>query len=209
MPDRFDDMRRSLPKAYREDEWVTALLDTVSKLDTAQRETAEETVRQMFLPTMTWVLDIEERVAGLRSAVGAGLEDRRALLAAKWRSATGKCDIALIQQVSGAWPGVSTEVLYDGLSTIDVIFRVAEGKRVDLNAIRAALREIVPAHLGFAVIEVLNRSATARIWTAGGGTLHRPHGEGAAILPRSAYAQVGTAAASTLHKTFGDNEVIQ
>ena len=68
MLDRFDDMRRSLPKAYREDEWVTALLDTVSKLDTAQRETAEETVRQMFLPTMTWVLDIEERVAGLRPA---------------------------------------------------------------------------------------------------------------------------------------------
>lgn len=207
MPNHFDDMNRSLPKAYREDEWVTALLDAVSELDTAQRETAQETVRQMFLPSMTWALEIEERVADLQSPTGAGPEDRRAALAAKWRSATGKCDIALIKQVCGAWPGVSTEVVYDGLSAIHVAYRIAEGKRVDLAAIQAALREIVPAHLGFAVLEILQRDATARIWTAGGGTQRRPHAEGVAILPRGACAQVKTAATGALHKTYEVNEV--
>lgn len=84
-----------------------------------------------------------------------------------------------------------------------------EGSLSTLRTAEELLYRILPANLVRYVHIVINRDATARIWTAGGGTQRRPHREGAAILPRGAYAHIRTAAASTLHKTFGDNEVIQ
>lgn len=171
MPDNFDDMRRSLPKAYREDEWVTALLDAVSKLDTAQRETAEETARQMFLPSMTWVLDIEERVAGLHPAADAGLDDRRAALAAKWRSATGKCDIALIRNICAAWSGGEVEATYhaDGL-TITFVGHNGVPTLSAQTALQQALRDVIPAHL--AVNYRCRQGVSGTVYTSIAAAIH-------------------------------------
>ena len=46
-------------------------------------------------------LPVEEREAGLTPEKGASIEDRRAALAAKWRSLSGKCDIELIRTICG------------------------------------------------------------------------------------------------------------
>lgn len=113
MPE-YDDMLRSLPSAYRRDPWVTGLLGAVAGVDSAQRADAAETADQMFLDSMTWLLPVEEREAGLTPEKGASIEDRRAALAAKWRSLSGKCDIELIRTICGSWNGIAAEVTYDG-----------------------------------------------------------------------------------------------
>ena len=104
MPE-YDDMLRSLPSAYRRDPWVTGLLGAVAGVDSTQRADAAETADQMFLDSMTWLLPVEEREAGLTPEKGASIEDRRAALAAKWRSLSGKCDIELIRTICGSWNG--------------------------------------------------------------------------------------------------------
>ena len=47
-------MLRSLPVAYRTDKWVCDLLGCIAVLDEKQRESALETVEQLFPDTMTW-----------------------------------------------------------------------------------------------------------------------------------------------------------
>ena len=66
----FDNMRKSLPVAYRTDKWVCDLLAAIQSLDDTQREQMLDITQQLFPGSMTWALAIEERDAGLASTVG-------------------------------------------------------------------------------------------------------------------------------------------
>ena len=92
----FDNMRKSLPVAYRTDKWVCDLLAAIQSLDDTQREQMLDITQQLFPGSMTWALAIEERDAGLAST--GTLEERRTALIARWRG-SGKCDVDLIQRV--------------------------------------------------------------------------------------------------------------
>ena len=129
MAREWDNMLASLPTAYRKDAWVIALLSAIAGVDSAQRADADETAQQMFLDSMTWALAIEERIAGITPAAGAGVEERRSVLQAKWRSATGKCDFVdgeIVLRFVGAY----------GVPDADA-----------LAALQSAVQEVIPAHL--------------------------------------------------------------
>ena len=96
----FDNMRKSLPVAYRTDKWVCDLLAAIQSLDDTQREQMLDITQQLFPGSMTWALTIEERDAGLPST--GTLEERRTALIARWRG-SGKCDVDLIQRVCDSW----------------------------------------------------------------------------------------------------------
>lgn len=96
----FDNMRKSLPVAYRTDKWVCDLLAAIQSLDDTQREQMFDITQQLFPTSMTWALAIEERDAGLPST--GTLEERRTALIARWRG-SGKCDVDLIQRVCDSW----------------------------------------------------------------------------------------------------------
>ena len=96
----FDNMRKSLPVAYRTDKWVCDLLAAIQSLDDTQREQMLDITQQLFPGSMTWALAIEERDAGLPST--GTLEERRTALIARWRG-SGKCDVDLIQRVCDSW----------------------------------------------------------------------------------------------------------
>ena len=70
----FDNMRKSLPVAYRTDKWVCDLLAAIQSLDDMQREQMLDITQQLFPGSMTWALTIEERDAGLAST--GTLEER-------------------------------------------------------------------------------------------------------------------------------------
>ena len=143
-----DDMLKSLPTAYRRDSWVIALLGAVQSEDDRQRQEALEAARQLFLDSLTFLLPVEERIAGLSPGQGDTQEARRSALQAKWRSATGKCDIDLIQRVCDAWAYGEVEVGYQpGEILLRFIGQYGVPAAQALAALQAAVLEVIPAHL--------------------------------------------------------------
>ena len=144
----FDDMLQSLPTAYRRDAWLIALLGAVQAVDEGQRDAAREAAAQLFLDTMTYILPVEERIAGLTPGKDDTQAERRCVLQAKWRSATGKCDIDLIQRVCDAWENGEVEVDYQ---PGEIILRFVGSYGVPTEQAQAALQAAVlegsPAHL--------------------------------------------------------------
>lgn len=144
----YDDMLQSLPVAYRRDAWVIALLGAVQTVDDGQRDAAREAADQLFLDSMTYVLPVEERIAGLTPGTGDTVEERRSVLQAKWRSATGICNVDMIQRVCDAWENGEVEVDYKP-GEIILRFVGAYGVPTEqaLAALQAAVLEVIPAHL--------------------------------------------------------------
>lgn len=153
MAHEWDNMLSSLPTAYRKDAWVIALLSAIAGVDDAQRADADETAQQMFLDSMTWALAIEERIAGITPAAGASLEERRSVLQAKWRSATGKCDVDLIQRVCDSWKNGEVDVDFvDGEIVLKFVGAYGVPDADALAALKAAVQEVIPAHLAVAYL---------------------------------------------------------
>lgn len=153
MAHEWDNMLGSLPTAYRKDAWVIALLSAIAGVDSAQRADADETAQQMFLDSMTWALAIEERIAGITPAAGASLEERRSVLQAKWRSATGKCDVDLIQRVCDSWKNGEVDVDFvDGKIVLKFLGAYGVPDADALAALKAAVQEVIPAHLAVAYL---------------------------------------------------------
>ena len=164
MAREFDATVRNLPTAYRKDPWVLDLLGAAEGMDEAQRAAAWDVAAQMFLASMTWQLATEERLAGLQPAASDTVEERRAALSAKWQAAADKCDLEKIKAVCGSWQGVAAEVTYNGLNLITVLFRSWTNMPGNMDSVRQALREIIPAHLRFAVTAQLVRETTAGVY---------------------------------------------
>ena len=144
----FDDMLQSLPVAYRRDAWVIALLGAVQAVDDGQRDAAREAADQLFLDSMTYVLPVEERIAGLTPGTGDTLEQRRSVLQAKWRSATGVCNVDLIQRVCDAWENGEIEVDFvDGEIVLQFVGAYGVPTEQALAALQSAVLEVIPAHL--------------------------------------------------------------
>ena len=153
MAREWDNMLGSLPTAYRKDAWVIALLSAIAGVDDAQRADADETAQQMFLDSMTWALAIEERIAGITPAAGASVEERRSVLQAKWRSATGKCDVDLIQRVCDSWQNGEVDVDFvDGEIVLRFVGAYGVPDADALAALQSAVQEVIPAHLAVAYL---------------------------------------------------------
>lgn len=142
------DVIDALPREYRGDPWVRALLGAVQAADAAQRARAEETAAQILLDTLSFHLSAEERVAGITPPKGASVQDRLAALAAKWRSG-GKVDIDQIQRVCDAWKNGEVTVQYR-VGRVQLKFASTLGMPKDLKGLRDAVRSICPAHLAVA-----------------------------------------------------------
>lgn len=153
MAHEWDNMLASLPTAYRKDAWVIALLSAIAGVDSAQRAVSSASAQQMFLDSMTWALAIEERIAGITPAAGASLEERRSVLQAKWRSATGKCDVDLIQRVCDSWQNGEVDVDFvDGEIVLRFVGAYGVPDADALAALQSAVQEVIPAHLAVAYL---------------------------------------------------------
>ena len=149
----FDDMLQSLPTAYRRDAWLIALLGAVQAVDEGQRDAAREAAAQLFLDTMTYILPVEERIAGLTPGKDDTQAERRCVLQAKWRSATGKCDVDLIQRVCDSWKNGEVDVDFvDGEIVLRFVGAYGVPDADALAALKAAVQEVIPAHLAVAYL---------------------------------------------------------
>ena len=140
-------MLRSLPVAYRRDKWVRDLLGCIAALDEKQRESALETAAQLFPDAMTWILETEERIAGLEGNAALTLEERRTALQARWRAA-GKCDVELIQRVCDSWKNGDISVGFaEGVIVLTFVGAYGIPAPAELAALQEAVDRTIPCHL--------------------------------------------------------------
>lgn len=141
------DILRNLPTAYRGDKWVRDLLGAVAALDDTQRAAAMETAAQLFPDSMTFILDVEERMAGLAGNAALTLEERRTALQARWRAA-GKCDVDLIQRVCDSWRNGEIEVGFAaGVIVLTFVGAYGVPGAAELAALQDAVEHTIPCHL--------------------------------------------------------------
>ena len=141
----FDNMRKSLPVAYRTDKWVCDLLAAIQSLDDAQRVAMLDTAAQLYPDSMTWLLETEERAANLPS-IGT-LEERRTALIARWRGA-GKCDVERIQSVCDSWRNGEISVGFaEGVVVLTFIGAYGIPAPAELAALQEAVDRTIPCHL--------------------------------------------------------------
>ena len=138
-------MLHNLPKQYRKDPWIIALVNAMQGVLDAQEAATRSVTAQESLDTVTWNLAVEERLAGITPPPGSMLESRRTALKAKWRS-VGKLTIEQIQAVADAWKNGEVVVSFpDG--RIRVQFVGSFGVPEDMDSLKAAIRLVIPAHL--------------------------------------------------------------
>lgn len=141
------DILRNLPTAYRGDKWVRDLLGAVASLDDMQRAAAMETAAQLFPDSMTFILDVEERMAGLAGNAALTLEERRTALQARWRAA-GKCDVDLIQRVCDSWRNGEISVGFaEGVIALTFVGAYGVPEAGALAALQDAIEHTIPCHL--------------------------------------------------------------
>ena len=141
------DILRNLPTAYRGDKWVRDLLGAVAALDDMQRAAAMETAAQLFPDSMTFILDVEERMAGLAGNAALTLEERRTALQARWRAA-GKCDVELIQRVCDSWKNGEISVGFaEGVIVLTFVGAYGVPEAAELAALQDAVEHTIPCHL--------------------------------------------------------------
>lgn len=141
----FDNMRKSLPVAYRTDKWVCDLLAAIQSLDDTQRVAMLDTAAQLYPDSMTWLLETEERAANLPS-IGT-LEERRTALIARWRGA-GKCDVERIQSVCDSWRNGEISVGFaKGVILLTFVGAYGIPAPAELAALQEAVDRTIPCHL--------------------------------------------------------------
>lgn len=141
----FDNMRKSLPVAYRTDKWVCDLLDAIQSLDDTQRAAMLDAAAQLYPDSMTWLLETEERAANLPST--GTLEERRTALIARWRGA-GKCDVERIQSVCDSWRNGEISVGFaEGVVVLTFVGAYGIPAPAELAALQEAVDRVIPCHL--------------------------------------------------------------
>jgi hypothetical protein len=138
-------MLTNLPQQYRKDPWILALVGAIQGRMESQEARASTITAQESLDTVTWNLEVEERLLGITPDADATLDDRRTALKARWRSG-GKITIEQIQAVADAWKDGEVAVSFPN-GRIRVRFVGRNGVPADMPSLQAAIRLVVPAHL--------------------------------------------------------------
>lgn len=108
----------------------------------------DQVLDQFFSRTASWGLEDWEKELGLQPEPGFSDQERRDRVVAKLRG-YGTCTIGLVKQVAEAYEKGAVEVIQDhGLYKIIIKFVDTGGIPPNLDNLRAAVREVVPAHLG-------------------------------------------------------------
>ncbi|WP_250277204.1 putative phage tail protein [[Clostridium] colinum] len=99
----------------------------------------------IFLDTSTWGLNIFEKELNIEYVEDKLIEERKAIISAKWRGA-GKLTLELIQDTVKAYTDNLVKVRFNGTIIIDFTNKI--GKPKDIGSLIKSIEDIKPAHLG-------------------------------------------------------------
>lgn len=135
----------NLHKIYRNDKWLNELFNSTGTTIDDLELIIKELENQYWFDEITWSLPIYEKLLSIKTNPNVDIEDRRAMIEAKWKS-DSKSDLKLIQAVCSSWKnGNATASFVNG--KIKLKFTGEYGIPKDLNGLLKALDEIIPTHL--------------------------------------------------------------
>lgn len=141
-----------LPRYYQGIKEVEELQRAIDNENTKEREKIQDIFKQCDINRATWGLVIWEEMYGL--SIGdtlTNIEDRRERVRAKMRS-TGTTTIAKLKNIALAFAGAKVDILeHYGEYYIKIKFISLVGRVPDLENFKRAIREVLPAHLGFKI----------------------------------------------------------
>ena len=135
-----------LHKIYRDDLWVKSLFSAagVSLADVAQK--IQDITNSNFFDLMPEkTVKSFENIMGITPTSGQTLDDRRAVIEARWKS-DGKVSIDLIQAVCDSWKNGEIACTFTG-GKITCTFVGAYGVPNDMDSLKTAIDDAKPAHL--------------------------------------------------------------
>lgn len=136
-----------LPHYYRESPITQNLLDREADELASLNSAIFGIIEQWFVETATWGLPAWERVLGIVTDPLKPLDQRRSVIKSKLRG-TGTITVELIQNVAESYANGTVQIIEDYPHyTVTIKFISTRGIPANLEDIRNALREIIPAHL--------------------------------------------------------------
>lgn len=140
-------MLDTMPREYRRDSWVQVIFRAAQgALDGDVLDEARQLACELLLDQMSErQLAIEERLCGITPPVTATADDRKAAVAARWRSG-GKVGVDELQEICNRWSNGDVEVRYVD-NTLQIEFVGIYGVPADMATLQDAIAAIVPAHI--------------------------------------------------------------
>ncbi|KKO54512.1 phage portal protein [Paenibacillus sp. DMB20] len=140
-------MRDSVPLYYEEMPVATNILDREAEEMARLNASIDDVLAQFFIETATWGLARWERIFGITAEPGKTYEQRREVLLSKLRG-VGTVTAELIENVASAYSNGEVAVTNKAAEyTIVITFVSTLGVPEQMAELRAAVRDITPAHL--------------------------------------------------------------
>lgn len=136
-----------LPKEYRRDQWVCDILQICdAALSEKILQPALQLAQELLLDDMSLrQLQIEERLCGIVPPSGAAIADRKAAVAARWKTG-GSMSLAQLQAICNSWKNGYVKADYID-NRLKMQFIGEFGIPEDLDRLKAALEDARPAHI--------------------------------------------------------------
>ncbi len=132
-------------KIFRNDD----ITKHIARISQTQIENVEIKITDIqsniFLDTATWGMSIFENELDIEYIEDKTLEERKAIISAKWRGA-GKLTLELIQDTVKAYTHNVVNVRFNGTIILDFSDKI--GKPNNLDSLMKSIEDIKPAHLG-------------------------------------------------------------
>lgn len=144
------EMQDYIPRYYSDSKTADAILTPEAKEFERFHRAVVDVVDQFFIDTSTWGLARLEKISGVQTDYTKPVEQRRDVLRSK-RRGIGTVTADLIESVAAAYSNgeVSVEEVPAEYLVI-VTFVGTKGIPSDIDALKHAVREVLPAHLGVA-----------------------------------------------------------
>lgn len=132
-------------KIFRNDD----ITKHIARISQTQIENVEIKITDIqsniFLDTSTWGMDIFEKELDIKYIEDKTIDERKAIISAKWRGA-GKLTLELIQDTVKAYTTNVVSVRFNGTIIIDFSDKI--GVPNDVDSLFKSIEDIKPAHLG-------------------------------------------------------------
>lgn len=147
----LNDILSMVPPFVAEDPLMRAYYDAVGPSLQGVMDGGVSIPQQLWVKTVTWGIDRLERIFGIIPDPSETIEDRRSKLTAQLRSGPVSTLIRL-QEVAESFSGIGIDITEAPATySLDIAIRNFLGSPSYLDAMTAAVRNITPAHLDFAI----------------------------------------------------------
>ena len=154
----YEDLPRAqrAPEHLEADSKTRAIIAVLTDPMLAARAAVLDTADQAHIQTATWGLGLWEELVDITPAAGATNEERRPAITPKLLG-SGTCNAGMVSDIARALTGCDAVVI-EQHSTYQFSLQFIGDEpglaQFDLDAIRAAVEEVKPAHLEFIILGI-------------------------------------------------------